>query len=112
SIARLNGPAPGADIAAKRGNLSTNAAPKVTARLRSKRGRSGAAAPVLNNRRRKNTLTASRGTPDSGVRTARTCAAPAQSVVSTTRPLRFARSDRDTDSSRSGARAALRLNTL
>ncbi len=104
---RLSQPVPGADSSFNITNFTTNADPNVTARLRSSRRRSGFAAAVLSSRIRKKTLNARRGSPVSGIISAKVCAEATHNVRSTIEPFTFARTVRDGDKSRSGASAPL-----
>jgi hypothetical protein len=61
---------PGVESSYSTTNLSTNADPNVTVRLRSRRTRSGDAAAVFRSNTRKKTFSASRGRPESGMTSA------------------------------------------
>jgi hypothetical protein len=98
---------PVSDNAESTTNFRRNADPNVTARLRSRRGRSGLAAAVFSNRIRKKTLTIRRGSPLSGISTAKTCPDAAHSVRITTPPLMLASAPRAGDSSAPGTSVRL-----
>lgn len=91
-------------------NFSTNAEPTTTARLRSRRRRSGIATSVFRSSRNSTRPAISEGSPDRGVSMCSSCAEPASSANSTIAPFELARMLRDEWSRRSGASAPPRTS--